>query len=200
MPNGYTAAIVDGKDLTAAGYLRRAARGFGFAIRQRDSDPDEPVKRITEETYYAKRLAEAIAEKARWEGLSDAERHAEYADYVADNEKHNRESQRKADRNRARLDAIRDGVNSAVWPDQLENMHQTVVKWLDETAEYDAKAYIYETKPFAQWCDDRKKSVNRDVEYYTKQVAEEKQRVIEQNAYMDLFENVVAQVEEWENS
>ena len=200
MPNGYTADIVGGKDTSAAGYLRRASRGFGFAIYQRDDDDSDPVKKISESSYSLRRLAESNDELARFENLTEAELLDEYNDYVAKNEAANAKSISEANAVNANINYIREGVQSATWPERLKEMSATVVKWLDETQKWDGRAHTYDIMTYDKWYEDSLRQKKRDISYYTEELAKDRQRVIEQNAMVDLFEDVVRQVEEWEAS
>lgn len=62
MPNGYTAPIYEGEDISTRDYIMRVGRAFGFAILQRDDSLDDPVKvperRVS--SFYSERLAGAV--------------------------------------------------------------------------------------------------------------------------------------------
>ena len=59
MPNGITAAIYDGKDVTLRDYLMRVGRSLGMAIVQRDDPADAPVKLRKVDQHYYTRVARA---------------------------------------------------------------------------------------------------------------------------------------------
>lgn len=83
MPNGLTAGIYEGKDVSLRDYLMGVGRQMGFAVLQRDEPLSDPVRTAEPyRTYYDKQEADARQRMAYLAKLKPehiaAEAHAEY--------------------------------------------------------------------------------------------------------------------------
>jgi hypothetical protein len=192
MPNGYTAGVIDG-DYDAAMYLARAARGFGFAMAQRDSDPDEPVKRRTVSEYTINSVKNAEFELVEFENKSESELFSDYQEYCRKTHARNMDSIERAAKNLERINAVRAVLRQLTVDPLLGNFMETSMKWLDETESWDCKPYVSEIMPFEEWLDNLKEGLERTLKRSKESYEEELVRVADQHKYVDLLEELIAQ-------
>src|SRR4051794_27715841 len=96
MPSGITAEIYEGKDVSLRDYLMRVGRQMGFAVMQRDSDLDEPVKATEPSSYYERRVPELDARVQELQAMTEAE--ADVAAHCDFEERHTAWQETKAER------------------------------------------------------------------------------------------------------
>lgn len=188
MPNGYTAGVIDGT-YDAIDYVQHAARGFGIAVAQRDSGPG-PVERRTVSDYRTKSVQESKDRLNEWLAMTDAERRREYDEYVGGINKRNKESLRRASENRVRISDVRDVILATPRPvnPDVNQMIDGMVKWLDETEEWDGKAYVSHPEPYDEWLVGHDNMLRRSLNNSIELLDEELERVASQNQAVDDFE------------
>jgi hypothetical protein len=195
MPNGYTAGVIDG-EYSAKDYLEACARSRGFAIMQRDEPASEKVRYRERSDYYDKALVEAQAEYDAWLMMTTDEIKALYAEYVEKQKESNQRSIAKASEASARIQAVRDEIIPLDWPTELHSMRDDALKWLDETEEWDGKAYISSIEPYDEWVINHDAYLRRAVKYAREGVEREDKNVAETNRYIDLYHGVIDQLGE----
>lgn len=192
MPSGLTADIYEGKDVTLRDYLLRVGRSMGYAILQRDDDPDAPVKRSEPSTSYYDESEAKAEERITWlRSLTPAqvadEAHAEYLTLLKD------WKQRRVDRDalRARYEAMIAEV--AAWqPDPLiESTKTNAIKYLRESIDFDCGTGEWDKEPVEKepraWLQAELDEAARSVQYAVTHRAEEIARTNERNRYIDAF-------------
>lgn len=196
MPNGYTAAIYEGKDVTLRDYLMGVARGYTLAIMQRDEDLRKPVRRVEPQTRYhdegidaaEKRLREVAATSVEEANRKAAEEYkAACADWEI--EKDRRLAMR------ARYEAMVQQVEA--WePDPLvAYLKEGALKHLVDSMKFDCgepgEEMRYRPYPKllagAEWIDEQVRKARKDIDYHREERAKELKRTAERNAHIDAF-------------
>lgn len=190
MPNGHTQAVADGTT-TWTEFIKDCARGFGFAVLQRDEGRDVPLKTHYEPSdYHQTGLREAEEAHARAVAMTEleAERLALKAfetgrlDYAA--------RVRKAEATAARYDRFIALTLEWDAPPELAEMKSSILGWLREGREWDSKVYgeaptqvesgrAYREKLIAHAAD--------EIAYHQKGYAEEVARTNGRNHYLRLL-------------
>lgn len=190
MPSGYTADIYAGKDVTLRDYLMQIGRGMGFAVMQRDSPPDEPIKRVEPSDYHDKRVAEA-SDRLKWlRGLTPAAAEQAAADDFKEKYDSWRESIAKAEGVRARYEAMLSEVRAWSPPEELAGAKEMAIQQLEQSIDFDC-SMTYITEPLAlsgpSWLTSELTRASRDLERAAVSRVEEIKRTAERNRYIDLF-------------
>lgn len=196
MPSGITSDIYEDKDVTLRDYLMRVGRGMAFAIMQRDSDQDEPVKRCEPNTkYYDEKEQSAQARIAELTAMT-SEEVAQAAREDFERERAAWE-QRKAENAalRARYEAMLAEVEA--WePDPLiAGTKEYALRMLRESIDFDCgrpdEEDRYYPEPTEQepneWLRYQLGRAHEDVGYAQKHRADELARAEERNRYIDAF-------------
>ncbi len=187
MPTGYTSIIEDREGTTFAEYAWRCARAFGALIELREDSLDAPIPEAFRPSEYStKRLAEAQAELARLRGLTaNAAEVAAGADHhAAVKEWERSEKDRRA--KLARYDAIRREA-SAWTPPTIDHagLQRFMLQQIDTSTEFMREERARpEGLSGAVWLERRIASAARDIEYHTKELREERERVAKRNEWV----------------
>lgn len=193
MPTGYTAPVMDGEITEVKDFARTCARAFGAFIHQRDERGDAPPRMPElDDSFYVKRLAEAKAELARWQGLSEEAKYAEWSEYVREQTVSLHKSMAKSAEKRARYENMLVQVHAIDVPAQLQNFKNFMVEQLEESIKFDCgdgrfERDYYKVLTFPEWCAMHDKSVLRDVTYYDEELRKERQRHAERIEYINLM-------------
>lgn len=196
MPNGYTAAIYEGKPVTLRDYLMGIGRGMGFAILQRDADRDDPVKLTEPSTGHAERsLADARTRRRVLEQMTPEDAQAAaYADFKDATARWEADLE-KSLAMRARYEDMIAQVEA--WrPDPLvEGAKEMALRYLRESADFDCgkpgEEMRYRPKPELlggrAWLEREIAEAQRSIAHYEKSIAEELERTAERNRYIEAF-------------
>lgn len=193
MANGYTYGVVEGTSDTRD-YLEKCARSRGFAIMQRDDAMSEPVKYREESDHHQKWYDEAVDKLAEWQSMDAPARLSAYADYVARIKESNRKYTFKAAKAAAACDDVIADIQSLDWPEELHGMRDDAIKWLEETKEFDGKAFVQSVEPFHEWAKTSGEMYRRSVETAKESLDRERKNVKETNHYIDLYHGVLEQL------
>lgn len=191
MPNGYTAPIYKGEDISVTDFAARCARGMGYTIHQRDDGYDTPLHyRSSEKSYYKESLTKAKTELLRWNSLTEEEKYTEWSEYF---HKQNIDRANAYARNaamRSRYLNMIARVEATPVDSLMESTKEFMLKNLHDSMEFDCSDddfidSFYKTLDYVSWCNKQEYSLTRDVDYYTSELEKEEERVEETNRYLD---------------
>ena len=203
MPTGYTAMLDDNPELSTAQWMKEGiVRNFGVCVTLRDSKHDLDEKEIE------KLLEENIEQSAKWyrEKLVDTKNtiaemeqnperffSKEYADYLERTESYNKQSKAEANTNQERHNAVIMDLKKVI-QNTNDEVTQNLAKFGIEQLELvksDRTPYIIELKSFLEFKDEKKKSLDRDLDYYQKNLNEIIKRETDRlNAYKKIVSEV----------
>lgn len=193
MPNGYTAPIHEGEDISFREFILRCARGFGFAVMQRDEPMDAPLKTEFEPntTYHDEKLAAAWKTLEAVDALTDEELSQQAQQEYDGQLRMHEEATQKNEAERERYDAMIAKVEAWIVPDELSEMKATILGWLNESKSWDTDR-VYPEAPervlsAAELRERRRESALSDIAYHAKNRDEEIQRTTERNRYAQLL-------------
>jgi hypothetical protein len=191
MPTGYTAKIGD-TDISFKDFALHCARAFGACIMQRDAPGDEPPKLQEVDNYHLKQVALAQEKLGALALLSPEEARAraenEYAQTLKDAEEGIARDARLKERYEAML------VHVAAWqpptPDH-QGLKDFMEQQLRQSLSFDCgRSYWQDAKAGSkcltadEWMLKEKARATKDLDYHTKEYAEEKERVKGRNAWI----------------
>jgi hypothetical protein len=191
MPTGYTAKIGD-TDISFKDFALHCARAFGACIMQRDAPIDEPPKLQEVDNYHLKQVALA-QEKLRALALMPIETartraEEEYAQTLKNAEEGSARDARLKERYEAML------VHVDAWqpptPDH-QGLKDFMAQQLKESISFDCgSTYWQEVKAglkcltAEEWVLKEKAQLAKDLDYHTKNLAEEEERTKGRNAWI----------------
>ena len=190
---GYTNFIQNGKVTTATDFLKLCLRNFGVLMHLRDEplSPDIP-RELPKDDYNERKLAEAKEKLAKYNEMSSKEWEEKLAEKLKSEEEYADKHDKEVDDFASKLNAIKAGV--LAWPcgneygsvkkfalEQIEMSMPTKSTWV-----YDTVKHLKEITPedYRKECI---KEVEHEIEYHTKEVAEEAERNRSANEYLAGF-------------
>jgi hypothetical protein len=197
MPTGYTAAVQDGTITEFKDYALQCARAFGACVMQRDDDPSEPPKEQEESSYYRERVDETLKEIEVLGNLSDEElvESEKNANLREIDECKQRLEDKKIER--LRYDDMLKKVRAWEAPSEEHlDYKEFMTNQLVESIGFDCgdnyyednlqnAVFKFENTPTAKEIrEERMADLQRDLEYYRKNLAEEKDRVFGRNQWI----------------
>lgn len=189
MPTGYTADIKDG--ISFKTFALNCARAFGACVELRDEPGggDRIPDSFAPSDYHTKALAKARTELAALDLMAPTELERGAAKAYDDAET-NRVMQlrAKADQ-KAAYEAMLAKVQAWVPPtDEHKGMHQFMAEQIISSINFDCDGTYYDTPTVRltgdQWAAERRASLVRDVDYHTKNHAEEVARAASRTAWV----------------
>jgi hypothetical protein len=183
MPTGFTAKMYDGKEETFEQFVLSCARGMGICIMQRDDGPGLPTKTKIAD-YYETNYGSASNKMADWKN-NPQKRKAEYDQYVKETEAANKKSQVNAATLSARYYARLAEVHAWTAPEGLEGMKKFMVNQIEDSIQFDCTPYTTEVLGFDEWVEERERDIKWKLDYATRSLAENVERVKTQNEYID---------------
>lgn len=189
MPTGYTAPVADGKVTDFAEFAWQCARAFGALVMLRDDSNATIPDEFKPSPYYAESVRKAQAELERVRALTpaeaDAEAQREYDDAVARNAQYAAERAETRKRYECMLAEVEAWVPPS--PDHVE-MKNFMREQLADSIRHDCSDLgLYadvKRKPGKAWHSDKLAAAERDVAYYTRNLAEELERVAGRNRWL----------------
>lgn len=193
MPNGYTAAIYEGKKPTLREFILTSLRGMGVCISMRTDAPDAPIPEAFEPSgYYQESIATAQSRVAELEAMDAAQIEA------AAKTAHQKSVDRYAQWREKNTRLIRDyddmiaQVRAWECPSLLDSFKDTMLKWLQESKNFDTsdpddpKCYYQppQRERPEEWYADELAEAHRSLEYAYKGWSEELERTRERNEYL----------------
>jgi hypothetical protein len=196
MPSGITSDIYEGKDVTLQDYLLRVGRSMSFAIMQRDSDVDEPVKYREPSTKYdEERIAKAQAEIVELEKMTLAE--AAQRSTAEYNEKMKAREEYKANKEALlqRYENMLAKVKAWEPDEKIAYVKKYAIQYLEESIEFDVgdrsnltKYYPYPMRlNGSEWLNDKTQQARETIDRARKNIKEELDRVKDFNEHIDAF-------------
>lgn len=187
MPSGYTYMFEKGNP-SFEEFFWRCARAMGAFIHMRDDAADAPLRLPTEDdfggaSYYSERLAEAVENLKKYSTMSldtaNSLMNKSYDDMV----KEAKASMKERTALRNKYESMLAQVNDWVPPTaDHKNFKKFMVDQLKQSIEWDCDNKYYLEKIEAprqtakEWLNDMRVQARRDIEYYTKHLADEKAR------------------------
>lgn len=188
MPTGYTSAVADGKITDLRSFALLCARGMGALVMMRDEPYDAPIpERFEPSDYYAKRLAEAKAERDRLYAMSDDEAEqaarASYAEKVAAKEKWLADKRER----RARYLSMIEKVER--WQRAPDGLKEFMLDQLRQSMEHDCpENCLYYNEPIQlsgpEWKRDQLQRIGEEILRSASEQAMEVERTEGRNAWI----------------
>ena len=194
MPTGYTQAIANG--ITFQEYALGCARAFGACIDMRDSPQDEPIpEEFVASNYHKDALekAQAALTKLCEMGIGDVmlAQEEEYEASLARYKERLDEKQKlrkKYDKMYKHvLDYVAPSDNHVKFKEFMKN--QIEISMDDCSTEYMTKPTL---SSIGEWIDSKTEKAKRDVEYHSKELAKEQERVNERNVWIKQLRDSLA--------
>jgi chromosome segregation ATPase len=191
MPTGYTSVVCE-RDISFNEFTWRCARAFGALISMRDASlhANIPDKLPVDDSFHVAELkkAQTRLKTLKKTSLDVAEARAK-RDYAAALKAKKEHIKRVSDV-RARLDAMREQVDSWQPPSkEHEGLKTFMLQQLDETIKYDGTVseYYDKVKPQTgeEWLEMALGHAQRDIEYHTQHLAEDRKRADEHQQWID---------------
>jgi len=191
MPTGYTCKVQDGRVTKLRDFALICARAFGATITMRDDSSDTPIpERFEPSDYHTKRTKEA-EERFNWlksltHEQADQEAKALYEKRVLDQ----KASLERIAQESARYRKILTQIQRWQVPEELKNLKDFMTEQITSSLESDCETSYYgKIKPLTgdEWLLAEMKAVNEDIEYHTKEYAEEVKRVDGRNHWLAML-------------
>jgi hypothetical protein len=194
MPNGYTAAIYEGRDVSLREYLMNVGRSMGFAIMQRDDDPNAPVRLTEPQTkYHDDAIRKAEETLARVSRMTADEAQGAAADEYEQAIKHRREAVEQHRILRERYEAMIARVKEWEPEPLIARVKEQAIKYLLESMDFDCHGDLptFPSEPVPkngeQWVEGQVAKARREIEYHGQERAREIASTAERNAWISAF-------------
>lgn len=189
MPTGYTAAIADGIGFEQ--FVMSCARGMGALVMMRDHPMDAPIpERFEPSDYHARKLEEANAALAKLRAMSDDETATAAQEAFAAESKANADAIARNMELRGKYEAMLVQVQAwtAPTPDH-DGFKRFMAEQLTESIRFDCNDGYYEKhrpvqKTGAEWQAAQIANELHNVEYHTREHAEEVKRTEGRNQWL----------------
>lgn len=195
MPNGITAAIYEGKDVSLRDYLMRVGRSMSLAIMQREENQDAPVRRREVSQYERDHVTSTRAELVRLRQMTPEQAGAgaerEFIEATASYEK------TKADKAalRERYDAMLAEVEAWEPNPKVMYVKEHAIKYLRESMDFDLSKdgndMTYYSRPVrldgARWLAERTAQAKDAFDRAVVRLDEEIVRVADFNEHIEAF-------------
>jgi len=189
MPTGYTAKLVE-QGQTFQEFVLTCARAFGACISLRDEPNETPIPdKFEPSTYHAEQIKEA-EEKLKSLKAMTLTQQLEFGmvEKDADNARYKEYIQKNTDENN-RLTAMALMVGAWVPPTPEHTelkafMLQQIKVSMSNSDYWDKQLKESEEKPVISYYEEAVATVERDIKYHTKELAEEIRRTDEQNEWV----------------
>lgn len=189
MPSGYTAAIADGIDFET--FVMRCARGMGALVMMRDDPMDAPIpERFEPSDYHTRKLEEANAALAKLRAMSCDETEAVAQEAFAAETKANAEAIARNIELRGKYEAMLAQVEAWAPPTHdHDGFKRFMTEQLTESIRFDCNENYYQErqpklKTGEQWRSEQIAEALRDVDYNTREHAEEVARTESRNEWL----------------
>lgn len=188
MPSAYTAAIYDGEKPTFRDFALKALRGMGVAMHMRDESISVPFRDREESTFYAETLQKYQNELAAIQSLTDEQAQAQADEEYIDSIIHINESNQKGARRKKDYEDMIAQVQA--WTPPTEE-HQGYKDFMLEQLHGSLKFDVHLTDldsikapTGSEFVKERTEFLLKMIDTYTSEVATEKKRVSESNAWV----------------
>lgn len=189
MPTGYTAAIADGIDFEQ--FVMRCARAMGACVLMRDDPMDAPIPgRFEPSDYHTRKLEEANAALTRLQAMTCDETEVAAQEAFAAETKSNTDAIARNRELRGKYEAMLEQVQAWAPPTpDHDGFKRFMTEQLTESIRFDCNEdYYQERKPKLktgeQWRAEQIAAALRDVDYHTREHAEEVARTESRNQWI----------------
>lgn len=184
MPTGYTAPIKDGIEFNE--FVWNCARAFGALAEMRDDPMDAPIPEFKPSDYHEKAFKEAESNLARFKKMTVAEADKaalkEHEKSYETFERMNRESADLEDKYRSMLAKVFEWTPPSK---NHEGMKKFMAEQIQQSIEYDCRVHeMPEAMRGKEWLKLKIEKAKRDIEYHTKEHAEEVKRANDRNKWV----------------
>jgi len=193
MPTGYTAPVADGEIVEFNEFAWNCARAFGALYFLRDADEGKDGQRRIPKTlptvcdWNQKRLQESVAALAAFEKMSPKRLVAAYEKHVRDAKETGKKYAAEVREKKLRYNTMLKKVRAWESPSSdHEEFKKFMIQQLEESIQFDC-GHTYKpewAKSIVIFVAQRIASLNRDIEYHTKEHAAEVERTAGRNAWI----------------
>lgn len=188
MPTGYTSKIYEGVSQTFGEFALACARNFGALVEMRDEPMDAPIPfEFQPSPYHSEALRKAQEHLGRLVVMSTNEAAELATKEFTEAEKSWKESRAKQVELRARYNAMLTQVTAWQPPtEEHKGLKEFMTDQLLECLRSDcATMRAYPTqRSGAEWLKEQRDRATKDIDYHTKQLAEERKRAQERTAWV----------------
>lgn len=194
MPNGYTANIYDGKDVSFKDFALSCARAFGACIHQRDDNANDKPK-LREKDNNDNYHIEKINEAKKWVKPTKAEFDA----YVVKQTAYYNEQIDKQNKLKIRYENMLKQAKKWNPPTkEHDGLKKFMIERLNNSMDFDCSFDYYEREleklknlTYKEYVKDMRDSNKRDIEYHTKELNKENDRDDKANKWIaDLYKSL----------
>ena len=203
MGTGYTYMLDDDSTLTTGRWIKEGlSRAFGVCVTLRDDDMNLTEEQITESLearikssgkYYIENLEKTKKLIKEMKENPDGFFSKEYADYIETVEVSNERSRAKAKKNTERHEKVIQELNKVI-QETTDEVTQNIAKFgLEqlEVAKSDREPYLSTIKSFFEFKASKEHSLQRDLEYYQRNLNETIQR---ETGRAEVYKTIVSEV------
>lgn len=188
MPTAYTALIEDGEVTTAKEYAQHAARAMMAFVHMRENRRDGrltyPPKPKADD-YHQKAYGRACADAVAWASTSEEEKYAQWSEYYEESLKSQAESKARWQVKDGRYNKVLDEVKAIEVPEIVQSFKDFLTSQIEESNKYGP--YTYTPMSFVEWCEHQESRIERDLEYYPQQIAQEWETYRERRRYAQAY-------------
>lgn len=187
MPTGYTYGVADGTVTDLRTFALICARGMGALVTMRDEPSDAPIpERIEPSDYHSKELAAATARLGALRAMTANEIGLEAAAWNEANEAHKLERVRENNLQRGRYDRMI--AETEAWQGAPEGLKELMLDQLRSSRDFDTSdeplKYYEPARTVVEWLNEELRRIKRNIDYHTKEDAEERRRTDARNAWL----------------
>lgn len=203
MPTGYTAGIENGTINTFKEFAQKCTRAF--IVHMRDEPWDAPYKPRTSSGYHEDCLKEAEKQLEEFKTLSDEVIIARIEKETAEDIARYKENIKKGKDFKTKLEKMLVEANAYKSPTVKHgNIRNFMIDQLESTIDHDGDVSFYEGEVAKAEAEakkginievaraDIKAKIHKDIAYHTKEIAEEKARIIDHNQWYEDFMNSIS--------
>ncbi|WP_156387365.1 hypothetical protein [Devosia sp. Root105] len=187
MPTGYTAGVADGTVTDLRTFALTCARGMGALIMMRDEPMDAPLpERFEPSEYSRKELDKAIERLKELKAMSPEQLAAGAAAWNAENDTFKLKQVRENQERRERYDRLI--AEAEAWQGAPEGLKGFMLDQLRQSRDFDTSdeplKHCEPTRSPVEWWAEECRKAAWNVEYHSKQDADERRRTDERNAWL----------------
>jgi hypothetical protein len=189
MPTGYTARVASGEVTDLAPFVMQLARGMSALITMRDEPFDAPIpERFEPSTYHADEMTKAVEELTRLLAMSSSEAKAaagaEFDEAVASHEHYSAVMYAKRERYDAMIRQLEawQGAPPGIKEFGLQQLRESIRCDCDDPIGFAACKPNRKTRNL--WRAEELAEADRQIEYHSREYANELARVQQRNAWL----------------
>lgn len=187
MPTGYTAGVADGTVTDLRTFALTCARGMGALIMMRDEPMDAPLpERFEPSDYSRKELDKAIERLKSLKAMSPEEIAAGAAAWNAENDAFKLKRVRENQEQRERYDRLI--AEADAWQGAPDGLKAFMLDQLRQSRDFDTSdeplKHCAPTRSPVEWWTEECRQAAWNVQYHSKQDADERRRTDERNAWL----------------